>query len=50
MLLYSGRSVDRDELFFRAGGAVVTGNVPDNCVVGGVPAKIIKEIEDDTGV
>lgn len=33
-----------------AAGAVVTGNVPDNCVVGGVPAKIIKEIEDDTGV
>lgn len=30
-----------------AAGAVVTKDVPDNCVVGGVPAKIIKDIPDD---
>ncbi|MCM1507995.1 MAG: sugar O-acetyltransferase [Ruminococcus flavefaciens] len=31
-----------------AGGAVVTKDVSDNCVVGGVPAKFIKSLEDDT--
>lgn len=30
-----------------AAGAVVTKDVPDNCVVGGVPAKFIKSIPND---
>lgn len=31
-----------------AAGAVVNKDIPDNCVAAGVPAKVIKEIEDDT--
>ncbi|MDD3333982.1 MAG: sugar O-acetyltransferase [Eubacteriales bacterium] len=30
-----------------AAGAVVTKGIPDNCIVGGVPAKVIREIEND---
>nr|WP_324248840.1 DapH/DapD/GlmU-related protein [Streptococcus macedonicus] len=31
-----------------AAGAVVTKDIPDNCVVAGVPAKMIKTIDNDT--
>jgi len=31
-----------------AANAVVVKDVPDNCIVGGVPARIIKRLDDDT--
>ena len=31
-----------------AAGAVVTKDIPDNCVCGGIPARKMKDIEDDT--
>lgn len=31
-----------------AAGAVVTKDIPDNCVAGGIPAKVIRELQDDT--
>lgn len=30
-----------------AAGAVVTKDIPDNCVAAGVPAKVIKQLEND---
>ena len=32
-----------------AAGSVVSGNVPDNCLVGGIPARVIKMIPESEG-
>ena len=32
-----------------AAGSVVTKDIPDNCIVAGVPAKKIKELENKLG-
>ncbi len=42
--LSCGRSDQPGENAVVAAGAVVTKDVPDNCLAGGVPAKIIREI------
>ena len=33
-----------------AGGAVVTHDVPDNCVVAGVPARVVKQLEPEASM
>ncbi len=33
-----------------AAGAVVTKDLPSNCVVGGIPAKVIKDIPNDLDI
>lgn len=33
-----------------AAGAVVTKDIPDNCLAGGIPAKVLKPLQNDIDV
>lgn len=45
VIILSGCTIGENSVI--AAGAVVTKSIPANCVAGGVPAKIIKEIKED---
>lgn len=46
-VILPGSSIGRMSIV--AAGAVVRGEVPDRCIVGGVPARILRVIADDSG-
>ena len=45
MTILPGVSIGNNVII--AAGAVVTKDIPDNCVAGGVPARLIKTLEND---